>query len=399
MENQKKKIIYLVTQGEHGGAGQYVFDLATNLDQEEWQVFVATGESEKNWLFETIGKKQETRNKVNTIKTIHLKHVKRNLNFWYDLMSGFELYKLFKKIKPDVIHVNSSKVGATGSVIGKLFTKAKIIYTVHGLVLNEPTLKKWQFVYYWLAEKISGWFEDKLICVSEFDRKACLKYKIAKDNKLVTVYNGIREPDFLDKEIALGKLQAPNNNFQKNYNLQSTNHNFNIGFIGNLYENKGLPYLFEALKILATNYQLLATCYLLTNGGPEKERLEIKIKELELGNVVQFMNGENAKIYLKAFDIFVLPSIKEGLSYTLIEALYAGLPIVTTRVGGNPEIIEDNSNGLLVPPDNPKELAEAIYKIYSDESLRQKLISNTKQAAEKFSLEKMLGKTEKIYNE
>ena len=106
----------------------------------------------------------------------------------------------------------------------------------------------------------------------------------------------------------------------------------------------------------------------------------------------------NAQQYLKAFDIFCLPSIKEGLSYTLIEALAARLPIITTNVGGNPEIIENNINGILVNPKKPIDLAEAINNLLINKNLQDKFINNNLAKAKQFSLGKMISETEKIYN-
>ena len=391
----KIKILYLITQTDPGGAQKYTRDLALNLNQEKYNIEIGVGKGkEEDWI-----KNLKNQN----IKIHYLKHVVRNLNIYHDFLSGFELYKLFKKTKPDIIHLNSSKIGATGAVIGWIYKKLnpvklchgvsvktpKIIYTVHGLVLNEP-LPNWQKIYYKISEKISGWCKNKIICVSEFDKQSCLKHKIAKKNKLITIHNGINlDINFLNKQEARQKLAT-------DYGLLITN--YWIGTIANLYKNKGLIYLIRAAKILVDNYNK-NIIFIIIGQGAEKNNLEKEINKLNLQNNF-FLLGKinNAQQYLKAFDIFCLPSIKEGLSYTLIEALAARLPIITTNVGGNPEIIENNINGILVNPKKPIDLAEAINNLLINKNLQNKFINNNLEKAKQFSLDKMISETEKIYN-
>ena len=107
----------------------------------------------------------------------------------------------------------------------------------------------------------------------------------------------------------------------------------------------------------------------------------------------------DAHKYLKAFDLFVLPSIKEGMPWTVLEAMAAGLPIVAAKVGGVPEMIENGKSGILVEPQNPQELAAAIKKIIADDNLRKFLGDNALIAVkEKFFLAEMLEKTKELFN-
>lgn len=385
MDNEKIKILYLVTQTDPGGAQKYIHDLALNLNKNKFEIEVGVGEGkEEKWMLNL---------KNNNIKIHRLKHVVRNLKPIHDFLSGFEIYFLLKKIKPDIIHLNSSKIGATGAVVGwiyKIFNNKsralgiKIIYTVHGLVLNEP-LPRWQKIYYWISEKISGWCENKIICVSEFDKQSCVKYKIVKQKKLTVIHNGINlnNLNFLDKTEARKKL-----------NINEKNQA--IGTIANLYKTKGLIYLIRAAKILISENKNII--FIVIGNGLEKNNLEKEIKKLNLENNFFLLGSKNnAKQYLPAFDIFCLSSVKEGLSYTLIEALSAGLPVVTTDVGGNSEIIENNENGILVQSKKPLDIAEAIEKLLNNPELKNKFNKNNLTKAKQFSLEKMISETEKIY--
>ena len=100
---------------------------------------------------------------------------------------------------------------------------------------------------------------------------------------------------------------------------------------------------------------------------------------------------------MKAFDIFVLPSLKEGLPYVILEAGLARLPVIASSVGGIPEIIENGKDGLLVPPANSKELATAIKKLVGNKTLRENLAKNLREKYSKNFLEKMLRETTSLY--
>src|SRR4030042_3902978 len=188
----KKKILFLITQSNFGGAQKYVFDLATKLDRKKFEVAVAAGGNGE--LF----KKLET----GGIRTIKLKWIKREVfNPITDLIGLWEIYKLIKKERPDVVHLNSSKAGFSGSIAGH-FAGVKVIYTVHGAVFEAefPWLTRQFFLF---LEKISACFKDKIIYVSEADRQLWLKYKVAPAEKLVTIHNGINlNIEFATKEEA-----------------------------------------------------------------------------------------------------------------------------------------------------------------------------------------------------
>lgn len=387
----KKKILYLITQSELGGAGCYVLDLIKEL-KTEFDVEVGFGE--QGGLGEIAEKLKEL-----NIRTHILTHLKREVLPFNDFFVLFELISLIRKVKPDIIHLNSSKISILGSIATKicsiLFFPSYVIYTVHGWVFNEP-LKKWKKSFYFYAEKITSRFKDRLICVSEFDRKIAIEKKIAPAEKLTVIHNGIEPINFLPGEQAKKKLcfQVPPLLDKE----RGTEGEVIIGSIGNLYKTKGFEYLIEAVSILIKDYKLPITAVVI-GGGNERKNLESLVKKSELEKNF-FLVGriDNAAQLLTAFDIYVCSSVKEGLSYTIIEAMMAGLPIIATNVGGNPELIKDNKTGLLVKSKNSKQLANKIKQFINNPELRRILSSQAKINARKnFGLDKMIKKTKKIY--
>src|SRR3989339_90123 len=383
-ENNKKTILYLITQSEMGGAQKYIFDLVSHL-KDEYNVEVGFGEQGETG--ELAIKLKEIGIKYHVIRNL-----KRKISFKNDFLAFWQIRKLIKKTKPDIVHLNSSKISILGS-LASIFLKIKIIYTAHGWVFNEPDCNN----FYKKAERFSAKFKNTIICVSEFDRQAALREKITEEVKLITVHNGVRPINFLERPEAQRKLKEklpPSAMFKINEG------DILIGSIGNLYKTKGFEYLINAGKLIINN-NLHVKIIIIGKDGGEKEELENWIRQLGVQkNIILLGQLENASQILKAFDLYVCSSVKEGLSYTIIEAMLAGLPIVATSVGGNGELIEDQQTGILVDTQNAEKLAKQIINTLRNQELMNKMAINAKQKAEKyFTIGSMVEKTKNIYEE
>lgn len=405
-----KKILYLITQAEWGGAQRYIFDLATSEEAKNCDILVAFGQSKDNALADELTAKN--------IKIRPLKRLVRPISPISDILGIFELARLYRQFQPDIIHLNSTKAGIIGSLASIFYsyqlpaTSYQLIYTVHGWVFNEPMNFLKKKLYLWL-EKFTAKFKNKIICVSEFDRQIAIKHKIAPENKLITIHNGIDVAvlNFLPREEARKKLLPPPNlplikGEEKvrigGLPLIKGEEKIIIGTIANFYPAKGLEYLIEVFDVLIKTYQLPTTSYqlIIIGGGELRPLLENLIAEKNLQDSV-FLVGkkENAAQYLKAFDVYVCSSIKEGFPYSILEAMAAELPIVTTIVGGIPEIIDNEKTGLIVKPAKAKAMAEKIKNLIDDSSLAKQLAAQAKiNVQEKFSRQKMVNTTFDQYN-
>lgn len=379
-DKSKKKILYVITKSVWGGAGKYVYDLATNLNKEKFEVFVAAGGNGP--LAQKI--------KEAGIPYYNIKNFQRNINVLKEIFSYFEILLLLLKIRPDVIHVNSSKAGGIVGVAAwdyrflTLNFKIKIIFTAHGWAFHESR-RRWQIFLIKLFTRITCLYYSKIICVSEFDRLSAIKNHIAPARKLIIIHNGIdsNEYKFLSREEARIKLNVP---------IDAVC----IGTIGEFTKNKGQEYLIDAIQKLKTKNYKLKT--IIIGWGENKPNLKSQISNLGLENDVFLIeNLIPATQYLKAFDIFVLPSLKEGLPYTLLEAGLAVLPVVSTQVGGIPEVI-GHDEGLLAKPGNARDLAEKIEMMIENPEDR-KFMSTAlwNKVTSEFSLEKMLRATVTTY--
>ena len=341
-----KKILFIVTQSEMGGAQRYIFEVARGLDKTEYDILVAAGEGDSE-LFQKL--------KDTDVRRLYLKQMKRVPWPWQIILAILEIRNLLKREKPDVLFLCSTTAGLLGSIASLLLKikncKLKIIYRIGGWAFRDPRAfwKNWLVL---LAEKLTAPLKDLIIVNSEVDRQLALKYKIVPEKKLTKIYNGIdvNALNFFPRKEARHLLISDFNSL-----LKSEINNLWIGCVANFYKTKGLEYLIEA----ASRCDLPRRSHLLIIGeGRLRPKLERLIKEYQLGNrVILAGRIPDAYQYLKAFDVFVLPSLKEGFPWIILEAITAEIPIVATKVGAIPEILNES---FLVEPGNSQELAKKI---------------------------------------
>jgi len=403
-------MVYLITSSEFGGAQKYVFDLATNLNPQENKIVVAVGSHGDGEFLKKLAA-------FPYIKTVQLKNLKRLPNPLTAKKCLKEITTLLRQEKPDVLHLNSTTAGCLGSLAAKIYKKKtgarlRVIYTVHGWAFLEPGFIKSKI--YLLAEKLTAPYKDLFIVLSETDRQVALKKYLVPAEKIKKIYNGLNPNSLQFLPVEQAKKILPSG-WQKNNKPV-------IATIANFYKTKGLKFLIKAIALIKNNSQpqqlddnplsfippffpqsgkggQIGDCQLLIIGdGPERKKLERLIANLNLKEQV-FLAGRipQASQYLKAFNIFVLPSVKEGMPFAILEAMAADLPIIATRVGGLPEIIENNVSGILVEPKNPLALAKAIKDLLNDPAKQKNLAIQAKQQVLKFSLSQMLKQTFALY--
>ncbi|MBY0539680.1 glycosyltransferase [Patescibacteria group bacterium] len=302
-----KKILYLITKANWGGAQRYVYDLATNLPKDRFEVRVAFGTEG------LLAQKLEEKG----VQTFSIKSMHRDISLTSDVSSFFELLTLFRKEKPDIVHLNSSKAGGIGALAARVAGVPKIIFTAHGWPFweNRSTLARALiYLFSWLTAVLS----DKVITVSDYDLKVA-KEMLFVGHKAVRIYNGIGEQTFGSGEII-------RQSFPKSVRITGT--------IGELNKNKNQIALIEEARKNPDMHVAIV------GDGEDRRFLIKKIEEYNLDDRVKIIGFNWASNVLKGFDVFALPSIKEGLPYVLLEAKAAGLPIVANRVGGVGEILD-----------------------------------------------------------
>lgn len=375
------KILYAITKSNWGGAQRNVFDLAIQMKSLRHEVSVALGGNG------ALQKKLESAG----IFTHPIDSMNRDMSVKKDAYSFKEIYSVIKERRPDILHLHSPKAAGLGSLAGRILRVKKIIFTVHGWTFNEerPFFQKISIAFFsWITMLLS----HKVILLSQREFYQSQKFPFVR-NKLELIPLGIKPPVFMSIDGAkqfLSKII--------NLDIASLNKKTVIGTLAELHNNKGLNYLIQSMSIV-TKQNPQSICIIMGD-GEEKANLHMLIKENKLEDKV-FLTGyvENASDYLKAFNIFVLSSIKEGFPYTLLEAGFASLPVVTTPVGGIPEIIEDMKSGILIQAKNPRELAHGILFLIENTDERRRYGNALKERiTSKFPIERMFGLIERLYN-
>jgi glycosyltransferase involved in cell wall biosynthesis len=385
-----KKILFIITQSEFGGAQKAFFNIATNLDKEKYKIIVAAGPEgdDEQGLLSALEKRG--------INTKHLKYLRRAINPLFDLQGLLEIRRLIKKERPETLFLGSSKAGFLGSLAGQLAKVPNIIYRIGGWTFNDPW-PEWRKKLYIRLENWSARFKDIIINNAEADRKQGLELGIKAKKRNLTIYNGIdvKSLKFLTKEKAREELI---NKLSKFFTFNKPVSDWQmIGTIANLYSSKGLEYLIEIANVLVKKYPRLI--FMVIGKGRERKKLRKLIRKYHLEDKFFLLSDipTNAYKYLKAFDIFVLPSIKEGFPWTILEAMAAEVPIVATEISAIPEVLKNNQSAILVKPKNPKQLTEAVESLIKNPELKEKLIQQAREIVEKkFTLEKMIDKIEHL---
>ncbi len=379
-DTNPKKILYLITKSNWGGAQKYVYELALEAKNRGHSVAVACGGTGTKRA--KLGR-MATKLKGDQILVIPIKHFMRDISLWQEIMAFFEVLKLLFEERPDILHVTSSKAGGLGAVAGRLTGIKKIVFTSHGLTMDETWRPNWQIslisYFTWLTVVLSH--HTIMISTETFDRIRKLPF-LAK--KVSLIFNGL-SPYTLFHQAQARDVLLQDEVLPDDVVL--------IGGNGELHPNKNWASLIWALTKLPDNVRLL-----IIGEGEEREELESLINELELKNKV-YLTGyvDDVAKYYKAFDIFILPSKKEGLPYVLLEAGFAKLPTVASDLPGIRDIIINDENGLLVAP-KPTPLANTIGKLIKDKDKQTKLAASlNKTIKNKFAIEEMLGKTFAVY--
>lgn len=374
------KVLLVITKSNWGGAQRYVFDLATTLPKESWSVAVVTGGTGEAGA---PGGRLQEELKRRDIRTLFIPAFMRDVSLRNDWQALRQLWDLFAVESPDIVHLNSSKAGGLGALAARLAGVPRIVFTVHGAPWEED-----RGVLARLLIRFTSWLTflmcHRVIAVSSgaFERIAAMPL-CAKRVRLV--HNGIEPLQFLSREEARLAL------------VPDAGDTLVIGAIGELVWNKGYHVLLRAARTLKHRGKEFILC--IGGEGDERKFLETIIEEEDLTFTVRLLGFiPNASHYLKAFDIFALPSVKEGLPYVALEAGAAGLPVVASAVGGLPDIVGDRISGLRVTAHSHDDFADRLQELMDDPALRQKLGEGLKQRVEsEFSLARMAQGTVDTY--
>jgi glycosyltransferase involved in cell wall biosynthesis len=374
----KTKVLFLITKGNWGGAQRYVYDLATNLPPEQYEVAVAVGEAGP--LTQKLA--------AAGIPVHSLANLQRDVSLKKELDTLRETARLIRTEAPQILHVNSSKAGFIGAILGRFLGVPQVIFTCHGWAFNEDR-PLWQRLTFQLIHWLTVLASHRTITVSDAVRSQM--HWPLPHGRMRTVRNGGTAPDFLsrdDARAALSLLVPP---------LDAVKADTWLISIGELHRTKQHHVTIAALAELRARGT--HTPRLIIFGeGEERTRLTALVTTHGLSEHVFFLGHvPEAARYLKAADCFVLASRSEALGYVVLEAAQAAVPIVATRVGGIPEVVTDRYEARLVAEGDPAALASAIAEVLSDTPAAMAMAERAHAHSQTFTTARMVQETIAIY--
>lgn len=304
-----------------------------------------------------------------------------------DIRLAFAVRMLIKKYQPDIVYAHSSKAGAIARM-ADIGINNICIYNPHGWAFNMRTSENKKILYRWI-EKIASRFGEKIICISEAEKKSALNNHICKADKLQVIYNGI---DIDAYEV------APHGLIKKS-DLGIPEDAFIVGMVGRLSQQKAPDIFIRAAKEIKKD---IPEVYFIMVGSGDMENEVVdyaKTNGLEHSLLITEW-VENPQDYIELFDVALLLSRWEGFGLVLPEYMLAGKPIVATRADAIPEIVQDGKNGLLVDVDDVYAVHDAVKKLYANHHLRELLVINGKgTASKKFNVKRLAKEYENLFME
>jgi glycosyltransferase involved in cell wall biosynthesis len=297
-----------------------------------------------------------------------------------------------------VIHLNSPKIGGLGAVAARMNGVKKILYTNHGWPFREDR-PHWQLIlirfFSWLTVFLGG----TTIVLSETEKNFVRGWPFIS-KKLTVVPIGLAPFKARTKKDALEELVGVARAatwIKEKWTV--------IGTISELHRNKGLTYAIDGIRQYIDHIEHGTTgvkakiAYVIIGEGERRKNIEQRIAEQRLSDhVILAGHVDEAREYLAAFDMFLLSSVKEGLPYAVLEAGYVGVPVISTSVGGIPEVIQNLDNGLLIAPGRPQQISNALVYIDEHGEIKDRMTAKfKKRIVDEYSFDSVVKKIKSLY--
>lgn len=361
------RIVYVITRADEvGGAQVHVRDLATAVRAAGHEVTVLAGST--GVLAEQLARQGlPLRVAPDLVRPIAPRR---------DLAALRQLHALLEESRPDLVTVHSSKAGWLGRVAARR-RRLPVIFTAHGWAFTEGVPRA-QGALYGLAERLAAPLADHIITVSEYDRALALERRIAPPHKITCIHNGVHD---ISLSLPGAGARAPGP--------------VRILMLGRFSAQKDHPGLLRALAGLPPGSWVLD----LAGEGPDQARIAGLAAELKIAPYVHVLGPrDDVADLLRRSDIYALISHWEGLPYSILEAMSAGLPVVASDVGGVREAVLDGVSGILVPRGDGAALRAALAGLIGDPAHRERLGTAGRRRYETaFRFETMLARTIDLY--
>lgn len=385
----KIKTIHIITRLDKGGSAENTLLTVGGLDKKMYDVVLVKGLSiESNMAGDEVRavEKSVRETEREGARVITVPGLVRRIHPFYDLKAFFALIKILRHEHPDIVHTHTSKAGMLGRWAAFFARVPIIIHTPHGHVFW-GYFGRCKTLSYIILERLTACITDKIIALTEREKKDHLHFLIASEDKFSVVHSGINLDRFsnlsVDSADMKRKLRIPEGNLV-------------VGTAGRLTPVKGQRYLIEAARKIVD--VRLDTTFVFLGDGELLDELKNMTTKLSVEENIKFLGWrQDVAEVMSTFDIFVLPSLNEGMGRVLVEAMALGKPIVASNVGGITDLVIDGKNGFLVPAGDVETMVVRINDLLESPEKRKKMGKYGKSRSVNYSSGLMVKKIDQLY--
>ncbi len=369
---ERPRVLMLI-ECSSGGTGRHVLDLSQSLIERGCEVHLLYSTGRIDRLFS---------DRLTAIAGLrHMAIPIRTAPHPSDAGAVWTIRKYLRSAGPfDIIHGHSSKGGALAR-LAAAGTGVPAFYTLHGLIMMDPCLPRWKWLFYLTIELILSLRTARIIAVSPEESRAATRLRLGR-KRVLTIPNGVGASDLAPRIVARQVLGVRDDAIV-------------IGFVGRLVEQKAPEVLLQgfATAVKAAPHSRLA----LVGAGPLENSMRQLADQLGINDKIIWLGERDARGVMAGFDLFAISSRKEGLPYVVLEAMSAGLPVVATTSCGVEILIQDGINGAVVPPDDSGAFGAALAQFVSNPDRIAACGRASLEAASSFTVDLMADRTLDAY--
>jgi glycosyltransferase involved in cell wall biosynthesis len=384
-ESERTKILRVIARLNMGGPALHVAYLTAGLRERGYDTTLVAGSlarGEDSMAFVADAR---------DVQIVRIDQLGREISPLRDLVATVRLAWLIRRERPDILHTHTAKAGTVGRVAALLAGRRRpriVVHTFHGHVLRGyfGPVRSWFFLLLerWLASRTTA-----LIAVSPQVRDDLVALGVAPPERFVVIRLGIE----------LGERVAPEQDgrAESRRYLGIEPDRFAVGWIGRMTAVKRTDDVLVAFKRLRDEGVDAVLC--MVGDGPDRPDLERRAHELGIVRDTLFLGyQEDVAPFYAAFDALVLPSSNEGTPVSAIEALAAGRPVVATRVGGVPDVVQEGDDGFLVEPGATDDLADRLAQLARDPELRERMgRAGRERVLPRYAVERLVDDVDRLY--
>ncbi len=382
-------IVHIITRMDMGGSAQNTLKTCAGLSGKKYRIVLICGASQESKMtiaeMRTVAVNLDAAAKQG-LKDFVLPTLIRRIDPFMDTLALVDLIRLIRRERPEIVHTHTSKAGILGRLAAWLLRVPVIVHTPHGHVFHGHFSRLLSKTFLFI-ERIFDKITDRTIALTDGERDDYIKKSVSKPAKLVKIHSGVDIQKFMQQ----GSDGYP---LRESKGIGDTDRV--VGMVGWLIPIKGPAYLLKAMQIVWLKHPDVKLIFV----GKGELEVELKKRAADSGyqDRVRFLGWrDDIHEIMSVFDIFVLPSLNEGMGRVIVEAMAAGKPVIASNTGGIPDLVVEGETGLLVDPGDSDGLAEAISTLLDNSTLRKAMGREGRNRCHQFSEELMIEKIDQLY--